>query len=81
MDIDGKTTSIMNSPSFMQVVTFYPDELVDWLNTIERVFEYYYVSKETKVKLVSKYFKGRALAWWKHCKLVDKSKIMGRLEI
>ena len=45
--------------------SFNLDDFVDWLNTIERVFEGYYVSEETKVKLVSKCLKGRALIWWK----------------
>jgi hypothetical protein len=40
-----------------------PDEFVDWLNTPERVFDYYEVSEEKNVKLVSIQLKGRASAW------------------
>ncbi|KAG5534031.1 hypothetical protein RHGRI_022247 [Rhododendron griersonianum] len=41
-----------------------PDEFVDWINTVERVFDYEDVSEEKKVKLVAIRLKGRASAWW-----------------
>ena len=40
-----------------------PDNFVDWLNSVERVFDYYEVSEAKKVKLVSLCLKGRASAW------------------
>ena len=44
-------------------------EFVDWLNSIESIFEYYHVTEETKVKLVSSRLKGRASDWWTQLKV------------
>lgn len=46
-----------------------PNEFIDWLNTIERIFDYGEVSVEKKVKLVAIRLKGRASAWWEQLKL------------
>uniref|UniRef100_A0A2N9F6N0 Reverse transcriptase n=1 Tax=Fagus sylvatica TaxID=28930 RepID=A0A2N9F6N0_FAGSY len=39
-------------------------EFVDWLSTVERVFEYYEVPEQKKTKLVGVKLRGRASAWW-----------------
>uniref|UniRef100_A0A2N9IAJ9 Integrase catalytic domain-containing protein n=1 Tax=Fagus sylvatica TaxID=28930 RepID=A0A2N9IAJ9_FAGSY len=41
-----------------------PEEFVDWLSTVERVFEYYEVPEQKKTKLVGVKLRGRASAWW-----------------
>ena len=40
------------------------EDLVDWLNTVERVFDYYEVMDEKKTKPVAICLKGKASAWW-----------------
>ena len=37
---------------------------MDWLSIVERVFEYYGVPKDRRVKLMGIKLKGRASAWW-----------------
>ena len=37
---------------------------MDWLSTVERVFEYYGVPEDRRVKLMGIKLKGRASAWW-----------------
>ena len=46
-----------------------PEDFVDWLNTVERVFDYYEVIDEKKVKLVTIRLKGRASAWWEQLQI------------
>ncbi|VFQ71309.1 unnamed protein product [Cuscuta campestris] len=41
-----------------------PDDFIDWLETIERVFDYTEVSKDKKVKLVALKFRSYASTWW-----------------
>jgi hypothetical protein len=45
-----------------------PDEFIDWLNTIERIFEYKDVSEHHKVKLVAIKLRKHASLWWEHVK-------------
>ena len=40
------------------------EDFVDYLSTVERVFEYYEVLEVKKTKLVGIKLRGRALAWW-----------------
>jgi hypothetical protein len=40
-----------------------PDEFIDWLNTIKRIFEYKDVPKHHKVKLVAIKFRKHAFLW------------------
>ena len=46
----------------------HPDEFIDWLNTVERVFEYNDVHDQQKVKLVAVKLKKYASLWWEHLK-------------
>jgi hypothetical protein len=45
-----------------------PDEFVDWLQAIERVFEYKEIPEEHKVKIVAVKLKKHALIWWENLK-------------
>jgi hypothetical protein len=44
--------------------TLQAEGFVDWLNELERVFEYKEVPDLDKVKLVTIKLKGRVSAWW-----------------
>ena len=46
-----------------------PDEFIDWLNTVERVFDYQDVSEEEKVKIVAIKLKKHASIWWEQLKM------------
>ncbi|XP_024038267.1 uncharacterized protein LOC112097314 [Citrus clementina] len=46
-----------------------PEELLDWINTIEEVFEYKEVPENKLVSLAATRFRGRAAAWWQQTKL------------
>ncbi|XP_062177060.1 uncharacterized protein LOC133881996 [Alnus glutinosa] len=48
--------------------TLQAEGFVDWLNEIERIFEYKEVPDRDKVKLVAIKLKGRASAWWEQLK-------------
>jgi len=41
-----------------------PEEFIDWLKTIERVFEYKYILADKKVKLVALRLRKYASLWW-----------------
>jgi len=45
-----------------------PDEFVDWLQIVERVFEYKEVLEEQKVKTVAVKLKKHASIWWENLK-------------
>uniref|UniRef100_A0A2N9HV25 RNA-directed DNA polymerase n=1 Tax=Fagus sylvatica TaxID=28930 RepID=A0A2N9HV25_FAGSY len=40
------------------------EDFVDWINQVERIFEYHEISDHKKVKLVTIKLKSRASAWW-----------------
>ncbi|GJT15403.1 hypothetical protein Tco_0874109 [Tanacetum coccineum] len=44
--------------------TLKAEEFIDWLNTVERVFEFKDAPENRKVKWVAIKLKGRASAWW-----------------
>ena len=46
-----------------------PDEFIDWLNTVERVFDYQDVPEEEKVKIVAIKLKKHASIWWEQLKM------------
>jgi len=56
-----------------------PDEFVDWLQTVERVFEYKEVPEEQKVKIVAAKLKKHASIWWENLK--RKHKCEGRSKV
>ncbi|VFQ82826.1 unnamed protein product [Cuscuta campestris] len=41
-----------------------PDEFLEWLETVERVFDFKDVSNEKKVKIVALKFRKYASTWW-----------------
>ncbi|VFQ90812.1 unnamed protein product [Cuscuta campestris] len=41
-----------------------PDDFIEWLEMIERVFDYTEVLEDKKVKLVALKFRGYASTWW-----------------
>ncbi|XP_050368930.1 uncharacterized protein LOC126787035 [Argentina anserina] len=56
-----------------------PEEFINWLNTVERVFDYKVVPDEDRVKMVAIKLTKQASAWWETLKLrrerLGKSKI------
>ncbi|GKE79972.1 hypothetical protein Tco_1549972, partial [Tanacetum coccineum] len=46
----------------------HPDEFIDWLHTVERVFDIKNLNGEQKVKLVAIKLKKNASMWWEHVK-------------
>ena len=45
-----------------------PDEILDWLNMVEHVFEYFDSPEREKVKLVATKMCRNASIWWKNMK-------------
>jgi len=43
-----------------------PKELIDWLNSMEKFFEWKPMTEEKKVKIACTKLKGRAMIWWDH---------------
>ena len=43
-----------------------PKELIDWLNSIEKLFEWMSMIEEKKVKFACTKLKGHAMIWWHH---------------
>ena len=41
-----------------------PNELLDWINEMEKIFDYDETSEERKVKFVVTRLKGHASLWW-----------------
>jgi len=56
-----------------------PDDFLDWLETVECVFEYKKVLEEQKVKIVAVKLKKHASIWWKNLK--RKRKCEGKSKI
>jgi hypothetical protein len=48
--------------------TLQAEGFIDWLNELERIFEYKEVLDRDKVKLVAIKLKGRAFVWWEQLK-------------
>jgi Retrotransposon gag protein/Zinc knuckle len=46
-----------------------PDEFIDWLNMVERVFEYQYVPEKENVKIVAIKLKKYTSIWWEQLKM------------
>ncbi|GJR74759.1 reverse transcriptase domain-containing protein [Tanacetum coccineum] len=49
--------------------TLNPEGFIDWLVTIEEVFEFKEVPKNKRVSLIATKLRGRASAWWQQLKL------------
>ena len=49
--------------------SFKSEDFVDWLNTVERVLDYYEVMDEKKVKLVVIHLKGKVSTWWEQLQI------------
>ncbi|KAK0587640.1 hypothetical protein LWI29_026225 [Acer saccharum] len=45
-----------------------PDEFIEWLNTVDRIFEYQEVPEHRKVKLVAIKLRKHASFWWENLK-------------
>ena len=64
-------------PEFHGIVQ--PEELLDWLATVEEVLDFKGVPEGKRVQLVATRFRGRATAWWQQLKTtrnqLGKSKI------
>ena len=43
-----------------------PDDFIDYLNTVERIFDFKDVPKNRKVKIVAIKLRKHALIWWEH---------------
>lgn len=43
-----------------------PEELIDWVNSMEKYFEWGNLAEAKKVKLACTKLKGHALIWWDH---------------
>ena len=43
-----------------------PEELIDWLKSIERFFESKPMTEEKKMKTTCTKLKGHAMIWWDH---------------
>lgn len=45
------------------------ENFLEWMNTVEYLFEYMGTPEVDKVKLVAYKFYGGAVAWWEHVRL------------
>ncbi|VFR02798.1 unnamed protein product [Cuscuta campestris] len=61
-DYRGRLGFKVEIPSFSG--TLQADDFIDWLNEVDRIFEYKDVPERDKVKLVAIKLHGRASAWW-----------------
>jgi len=65
----GKPRNQVNTNDFRVEVPKFegkldPEEFIDWLNTVERVFEYKDIPDDKKVKLVALRLRKYACLWW-----------------
>ncbi|GJR51282.1 putative nucleotidyltransferase, ribonuclease H [Tanacetum coccineum] len=58
----------INIPEF-DGKTLNPEEFIDWLVTVEEVFEFKEVPENKRVSLIATKLRGRASAWWQQLKL------------
>ncbi|GAV88041.1 hypothetical protein CFOL_v3_31465 [Cephalotus follicularis] len=45
-----------------------PDEFIDWINTVDQIFDLMEFTESQKVKLVAIKLRKHALIWWEHVK-------------
>lgn len=60
---DDITVDIPNFEGRLQ-----PDDFIDWLQTVERVFEYKDIHEEKKVKIIAVKLRKHASIWWENLK-------------
>ncbi|GKG41152.1 reverse transcriptase domain-containing protein, partial [Tanacetum coccineum] len=58
----------INIPEF-DGKTLNPEGFIDWLVTVEEVFEFKEVPENKRVSLIATKLRGRASAWWQQLKL------------
>lgn len=56
-----------------------PDDFIDWLHTVERIFEYKGVPDNCKVKIVAIKLKKHASTWWEHLKKLRAREGKGKI--
>ncbi|XP_037426242.1 uncharacterized protein LOC119291565 [Triticum dicoccoides] len=56
-----------------------PEDFIDWIDEVERVFEYAEVPEEERVPAVAMRLKGRASVWWKN--LEQSRRVRGKRKI
>nr|GEV19977.1 reverse transcriptase domain-containing protein [Tanacetum cinerariifolium] len=57
----------------------HPDDFIDWLSTVERVFDVRDIPKKLKVKLVAIKLRQHASLWWDH--LTKRRRIEGKSKV
>jgi hypothetical protein len=60
--------------------SFNLDEFMDWIHTVERVFNCHEVPDSRKVKLVAVRLKGRASAWWEQMQVQRVGRGKGKVQ-
>lgn len=73
----GRRCFRVNLPEFSGGLS--AEDFVDWLNEVERFFEYAEVPEEERVPAVAMRLKGRASVWWKN--LEQSRKVRGKRRI
>lgn len=56
-----------------------PEEVLDWLDEVERVFEYLDLPDNKKVKAVVVKLKGYASSWWQQVQIFNLEKRKSRI--
>ena len=51
-----------------------PEEFIDWLNSMEKFFEWNSMIEEKKVKFTCTKLKGYAMIWWHHVGNIEQKK-------
>ena len=57
-----------------------PNEFMDWIHAVERVFDYHEVHDSRKVKLVAVRLRGRASAWWEQLQVQRVRRGKGKVQ-
>ncbi|GKB77818.1 reverse transcriptase domain-containing protein [Tanacetum coccineum] len=57
----------------------HPDDFIDWLSTVERVFDVHDIPDKLKVKLMAIKLRQHALLWWDH--VTERRRIEGKSKV
>ncbi|XP_071714018.1 uncharacterized protein [Rutidosis leptorrhynchoides] len=60
--------------------TMHPDDFLDWLSTVERVFDIKDIPEKLKVKLVAIKLRKHASLWWEHVRRDRASALKSKVE-